>query len=248
MFHPPGAQPSTTLQLRQCQALDLEPETGHDPVLRGLNGLLLPGSLQNVCSNDKAQFFFVGACIHDFMPPTRHGDGMGMRSLTATQNFFYGYPCLQEMMCFRGFHADQTARDPARTAVSPSELLDRCETENGSRLARYVHPLIVGYSPIVVWREVATPILPMALYLPTYISKHNGGVEPCSPPANNTKMIPHENATDDRKLTKVEWSFAPRQKPGPRRRGGPVLPVQGHTRGIQHNMHTHASTMDSSQY
>ena len=35
-------------------------------------------------------------------------------------------------------------------AVSPGELLDCCETENSSRWARYVHPLIVGYSPMVV--------------------------------------------------------------------------------------------------
>ena len=52
--------------------------------------------------------------------------------------------------------------------VSPGELQDRCEIENGSRWARYVHPLIVGYKPMVVWREVATPILTIVLYLPTY--------------------------------------------------------------------------------
>ena len=98
-------------------------------------------------------------------------------------------------------NADQATGGPAHTTVSPGQLQDLCETENGSRWARYVHPSTVGYNPMVVWREVATLVLTMALYLPTYNTKHNGGVEPCSPPTNNTKVTPHENSTDDRKIT-----------------------------------------------
>ena len=45
-------QPCSSVDAKHNQ-LDLEPETEHDPVLQRLNGLL-PGGLQNVCSNDNA--------------------------------------------------------------------------------------------------------------------------------------------------------------------------------------------------
>ena len=97
--------------------------------------------------------------------------------------------------------ADQAPGGPTHTDVRLGDLLDLCERVNGSRVTRYVHPVIVGHNRTFVWRGVATPALTMALHPPTYNSKYNGGVEPHSPPTIHTEPNPHENATDDRKLT-----------------------------------------------
>ena len=69
--------------------------------------------------------------------------------------------------------------------------MDRCERENGSRVTRYVHPLIVGCNPTCVWQGVTTRALMLTLRPPRCNSKHNGGVEPRSPPPFVHARIPN---------------------------------------------------------